>query len=207
MNSTTNEYIKLYLNQGFRIMAGVDEAGRGPFGGPGFSGVVILPAEHSVVGLADSKKISEKKREKLYDEIIENAVDFAIASADEKEIDSINILQATFLAMKRAVSKLKIKPDIILVDGNRTPKFDGMKTECIVKGDSLVDSISAASILAKVSRDRFMKKISEDFPEYSFEKHKGYGTKAHYQAIEKYGVCEIHRKTFLKNLTKKNQIF
>lgn len=195
-----NEYIKSYLDKGYKIIAGVDEAGRGPLAGPVFASVVILPVNHLIKGLSDSKKISEKKREFLYDEIIENALDFAIASADEKEIDEINILQATFLAMKRAVAKLKIKPDIILVDGNRDPQFDDIKTNCIIKGDSLVDSISAASILAKVARDRFIKEIADNFPEYGFEKHKGYGTKAHYQAIEKYGICPIHRKTFLKKI-------
>ncbi len=195
-----NEYIASYLNNGHEIIAGIDEAGRGPLAGPVFAGVVILPVNHSITGLSDSKKISEKKREALYQKIIEVAVDFAVASADEKEIDEINILQATFLAMKRAVKKLRVKPDIILVDGNRAPMFDDTKTDCIVKGDSLVDTISAASILAKVSRDNFIKEVAKNFPEYGFEKHKGYGTKAHYEAIKRYGICPIHRKSFLKKL-------
>ena len=196
-----NEYIKRFLNQGYNIIAGVDEAGRGPLAGPVFASVVILPLDCKIEGLNDSKKLSEKKREYLYDKIIEKAIDYSVASASEKEIDEINILQATFLAMKRALKKIKIKPDIIFVDGNRDPGFD-IKTECVVKGDSLIDSISAASILAKVSRDRFIRELAKDYPEYGFEKHKGYGTKAHYEAINKYGISKVHRKTFLKKITR-----
>lgn len=196
-----NEYIKRFLNQGYNIIAGVDEAGRGPLAGPVFASVVILPLDCKIDGLNDSKKLSEKKREYLYDKIIEKAIDYSVASASEKEIDEINILQATFLAMKRALKKIKIRPDIIFVDGNRDPGFD-IKTECVVKGDSLIDSISAASILAKVSRDRFIKELAKDYPEYGFEKHKGYGTKAHYEAINKYGISNVHRKTFLKKITR-----
>lgn len=194
-----NEYIKRFLNQGYNIIAGVDEAGRGPLAGPVFASVVILPLDCQIEGLNDSKKLSEKKREYLYDEIIDKAIDYSVASANEKEIDEINILQATFLAMKRALDKIKIRPDIILVDGNRDPGFD-IKTECVVKGDSLIDSISAASILAKVSRDRFIRELAKEYPEYGFEKHKGYGTKDHYEAIKKYGISQIHRKTFLKKI-------
>ena len=190
-----NEYIKRFLNQGYNIIAGVDEAGRGPLAGPVFASVVILPLDCQIEGLNDSKKLSEKKREYLYDEIIDKAIDYSVASANEKEIDEINILQATFLAMKRALDKIKIRPDIILVDGNRDPGFD-IKTECVVKGDSLIDSISAASILAKVSRDRFIRELAKEYPEYGFEKHKGYGTKAHLEAIKKYGPCSIHRISF-----------
>lgn len=196
-----NEYIKKYLDLGYNVIAGVDEAGRGPLAGPVFASVVILPVDHKINNLKDSKKLSEKKREELFDKIINQAIDYGIGSASEKEIDEINILQATFLAMKRAVKKLKTRPDIILVDGNRDPGFN-IKTECIIKGDSLVDLISAASILAKVSRDRFVKEISKKMPEYGFEKHKGYGTKAHYEALAKYGITDFHRKTFLKNFIK-----
>lgn len=196
-----DEYTQSCIDNGYNIIAGVDEAGRGPLAGPVFASVVILPINHPIKDLADSKKLSETKRELLYDEIVNNAIDYAIDSASEKEIDEINILQATFLAMKRAVLKLKNKPDIVLVDGNRDPGLD-FKTMCIVKGDNLVSTISAASILAKVSRDRFMKQISIKYPQYSFERHKGYGTKAHYEAILKYGMSPIHRKTFLKKIMK-----
>ncbi len=194
-----NKYIKYYMDSGYNTIAGVDEAGRGPLAGPVFASVAILSANHNICGLDDSKKLSEKKRELLYDEIVEKAVDYAVASASEEEIDEINILQATFLAMKRAVEKLKVIPNLILVDGNLKPDFN-LSTECIVKGDSLVDSISAASILAKVSRDRYMKELSKKYPEYGWEKNKGYGTKAHYEAIKKYGITSIHRKSFLRNI-------
>lgn len=194
-----NEYIEKYLKAGNNVIAGVDEAGRGPLAGPVFASVVILPIDHNIIGLKDSKKLSEKKREILFDKIINRALDYGIGSASEREIDEINILQATFLAMKRAIEKLKIKPDIILVDGNQDPGF-GLKTECIIKGDSKIDSICAASILAKVSRDRLLKEMANKFPEYGFEKHKGYGTKSHYEALHRYGISDFHRKTFLKNL-------
>ena len=178
-------------------LAGVDEAGRGPLAGPVFAAAVVLPCDVIIDGINDSKKLSEKKREKLYDEICEKALSYSIASVDEKEIDEINILQATFKAMRNAVAGLSIKPDYVLIDGNKSP---GIECETVVKGDSKSMSIAAASILAKVSRDRYIVKLSEKYPGYGFEKHKGYGTKAHYDAIEKLGICPIHRKTFLRKI-------
>lgn len=191
------------LKQGFKMICGVDEAGRGPLAGPVFAAAVILPKGHVIEGVNDSKKLSEKKREQLYDKIIDECVSFSVASASEKEIDEINILQATFLAMKRAVLALDIKPELALVDGNQTPPFSGIGVKTIVKGDAKSASIAAASILAKVSRDRYMLKMAEKYPQYQFEKHKGYGTKLHYEMIDKYGICEIHRKSFLKKVLEK----
>ncbi len=179
------------------FLAGVDEAGRGPLAGPVFAAAVILPEDVIIEGINDSKKLSEKKREKLYDEICEKALAYCVASVDEEKIDEINILQATFCAMRQAVAGLKQQPDYVLVDGNKSPSIP---CETVVKGDSKSMSIAAASILAKVSRDRYIVEMSKQYPEYGFEKHKGYGTKAHYEAIEKHGICPIHRKTFLKKV-------
>lgn len=184
-------------DKGFACICGVDEAGRGPLAGPVFAAAVILPPGIKIEGLNDSKKISEKKREKLFNEICEMAISFGIASSDEKEIDDINILNAAMLAMKRAVSQLAVKPDMILVDGNKVFETD-IPARSIVKGDSLSANIAAASILAKVSRDHFMLEMAERYPEYQFEKHKGYPTKLHYEMVEAYGLSEIHRKTFFK---------
>ena len=186
-------------NNGYHVVCGVDEAGRGPLAGPVFAAAVILPQNLMIDGLNDSKKLSEKKREILYDKIKNLALTYAVAFATEHEIDEINILNATFLAMKRAVAKLNLKPDIVLVDGNKSPELE-ISTQTIVKGDSLSASIAAASILAKVERDRLMKNLSKKYPEYNFEKHKGYGTKMHIDLIKKYGPCEIHRKSFLKKI-------
>ena len=186
-------------NNGYHVVCGVDEAGRGPLAGPVFAAAVILPQNLMIDGLNDSKKLSEKKREILYDKIKNLALTYAVAFAKEHEIDEINILNATFLAMKRAVAKLNLKPDIVLVDGNKSPELE-ISTQTIVKGDSLSASIAAASILAKVERDRLMKNLSKKYPEYNFEKHKGYGTKMHIDLIKKYGPCEIHRKSFLKKI-------
>ena len=186
-------------NNGYHVVCGVDEAGRGPLAGPVFAAAVILPQNLMIDGLNDSKKLSEKKREILYDKIKNLALTYAVAFATEHEIDEINILNATFLAMKRAVAKLNLKPDIVLVDGNKSPELE-ISTQTIVKGDSLSASIAAASILAKVGRDRLMKNLSKKYPEYNFEKHKGYGTKMHIDLIKKYGPCEIHRKSFLKKI-------
>ena len=186
--------------KGFKAICGVDEAGRGPLAGPVCAAAVILPPDCVIEGLNDSKKLSEKKREALFDVIKDKALAYSIAMASEKEIDEINILQATFLAMKRAVDLLSIKPDYILVDGNRDPLF-GTDTELVVKGDSLSASIAAASVLAKVTRDRFMLEIDKKYPQYQFSKHKGYGTKLHYEMIAEYGISDVHRRTFLKKLT------
>lgn len=185
---------------GYRLICGVDEAGRGPLAGPVCAAAVILPEGHIIEGLNDSKKLSEKKREALYDIIKSEAVAYSIAMASEKEIDEINILQATYLAMRRAVTGLEIKPDFVLVDGNRDPML-GINTKTVIKGDALSASIAAASVLAKVTRDRYMLEISEKYPEYQFPKHKGYGTKLHYEMLEKYGISDIHRRSFLKKLT------
>ena len=188
------------VSKGFKTICGIDEAGRGPLAGPVYAAAVILPLGLEITGLNDSKKLSEKKREELFDVICEKAVDFSIGIADEKEIDEINILNATFLAMKRAVDGLKIKPDYALIDGNRYPRIGGITEETIVKGDGKSMSVAAASILAKVSRDRYMLEIAEKYPQYCFEKHKGYGTKLHYEMLEKYGISPVHRKSFLKKL-------
>lgn len=188
------------FDNGFDCVCGVDEAGRGPLAGPVCAAAVILPKGCIIEGLNDSKKLSEKKREQLFDVITQKAEAYSIAMASEKEIDEINILQATFLAMRRAVGSLDIKPDFVIVDGNRDPLL-GIKTMTLVKGDALCESVAAASVLAKVTRDRYMLEMCEKYPEYQFQKHKGYGTKLHYEMIEKYGISDIHRKTFLKKLT------
>lgn len=195
------EYENAALNSGFEVVCGIDEAGRGPLAGPVYAAAVIFPKGHIVEGVNDSKKISEKKRDLLFDKIIDECVCYSIGTASEQEIDEINILQATFLAMRRAVAGLEIKPDIALIDGNKKPGLD-IAEQTIVKGDSKSANIAAASIIAKVSRDRYMLEMAEKYPEYQFEKHKGYGTKLHYEMLEKYGISPIHRKTFLKKLFK-----
>lgn len=186
-------------NEGYKIICGVDEAGRGPLAGSVYAAAVVLEKGQTIEGVNDSKKLSEKKRELLFDKIINECNDYSIGTASEKEIDELNILQATFLAMKRAVDGLSVKPDCALVDGNQIPNLDCDVTT-VVKGDAKSESIAAASILAKVSRDRYMLEMAEKYPQYGFEKHKGYGTKLHYEMIEKYGICDIHRKTFLKKV-------
>lgn len=191
------EYENKAYDMGYNIICGVDEAGRGPLAGPVYAAAVILPKGYIVEGVNDSKKLSEKKRDMLYDKIIDECVAYSIGIADEKEIDEINILQATFLAMRRAVAGLDIKPDIALIDGNKKPQLDIAEWD-IVKGDSKSANIAAASIIAKVSRDRYMLEMARKYPQYQFEKHKGYGTKLHYEMIDKYGISDIHRKTFLK---------
>ncbi len=187
------------MNQGFKTVCGVDEAGRGPLAGPVYAAAVILPVGPEIQGLNDSKKLSEKKREELFEVIKDVAVSFSVGIATEKEIDSINILNATFLAMTRAINGLEIPADYAIIDGNRAPKSE-IATETVVKGDGKVMSVAAASIIAKVSRDRFMLEMAEKYPQYQFQKHKGYGTKLHYEMIEKYGISPIHRKTFLKKI-------
>ena len=191
------EHQRKWEAEGYQAVCGIDEAGRGPLCGPVVAAAVILPMGAEIPGLNDSKKLSEKKREALYDVILEKALAWHVSFVDEKVIDEINILNATFQAMHQAVDGLQIPADFALVDGNRAKGFS-IPTECVVGGDGKAACIAAASILAKVSRDRFMIKMAEKYPEYGFEKHKGYGTKAHYQALETYGVCPIHRKTFLK---------
>lgn len=192
-------YEKQAHDEGFNIVCGVDEAGRGPLAGPVFAAAVILPENYSHEILNDSKKLSEKKRDLVYEDIIRDAVCWSVGVATEKEIDDINILNATFLAMKRAVDGLSVRPDLAYIDGNREPKT-GVKEITIIKGDGKCMSVAAASIIAKVSRDRFMLQLDKKYPQYQFSKHKGYGTKLHYQMIEQYGVSDVHRKTFLKNI-------
>lgn len=186
--------------QGFDVVCGVDEAGRGPLAGPVCAAAVILPDGLVIEGLDDSKKLTEKKRDALYDIICEEALAYGIAFASVEEIEEMNILQATFLAMKRAVESLNIKPDLALVDGNQKPNLD-IQARTLVKGDAKSPSIAAASILAKVTRDRLMTEIAEQYPEYEFPKHKGYGTKLHYEKIMEHGISPVHRRSFLKKIT------
>lgn len=191
----------LYENQanlnGYEIVCGVDEAGRGPLAGPVHAAAVILPKGKIIEGVNDSKKLSEKKREALFDKIKEESLAYCIGVATPQEIDELNILQATFLAMKRAVDGLQIQPQFALIDGNKTPHLD-IDMQAVVKGDAKSASIAAASILAKVSRDRYMLQMAEKYPQYQFEKHKGYPTKLHYEMLDKFGPSEIHRQTFLR---------
>lgn len=186
---------------GYMAVCGIDEAGRGPLAGPVYAASVILPRGLVIEGLNDSKKLTERKRELLFPVIKESAVSFGIGFATEREIDELNILQATFLAMRRAVEGMELHPDYALVDGNLMPEL-GIPGEPVVKGDAVSFSIAAASILAKVSRDRVMVEWDERYPQYGFAKHKGYGTKLHTEAILAYGPCELHRRTFLKKLLK-----
>lgn len=188
--------------EGFPCVCGVDEAGRGPLAGPVCAAAVILPPHAMIPGLNDSKKLSDKKRRELFPLIQQQAIAYGIAFASQEEIDEINILQATFLAMKRALEQLTVTPDLALIDGNRMTDF-GLPARTVVKGDSLSANIAAASILAKVTRDDLMVRIGEEYPGYGFEIHKGYGTKAHYAALEKLGPCPVHRMTFLKKLYEK----
>ena len=191
-------YERTAAEHGFTVVCGIDEAGRGPLAGPVFAAAVILPQSVVIDGLDDAKKLSEKKRDMLFEEIKARAV-YAVASASESEIDEINILNATFLAMRRAFDALPQRPQAAFVDGNRLPKLP-VPAKAIVKGDSLSASIAAASIMAKVSRDRYMLELDKKYPEYCFAKHKGYGTKLHYEKIREYGISEVHRRTFLKKL-------
>ena len=189
--------------RGYKYVCGVDEAGRGPLAGPVFAAAVILPRDYVIDGVNDSKKLTEKKREQLYSKIKEQSLAYCVASASVDEIDEINILNATFLAMTRAVSGLQVKADFALVDGNRLPSLE-IGAKAVVKGDSLSESIAAASILAKVERDHLMLNLANEYPNYAFEKHKGYGTKLHIEMIKKYGSSNVHRKTFLKKILNKD---
>ena len=185
------------FSDGYKLVCGIDEAGRGPLAGPVCAAAVILPPDCRIEGLNDSKKLTDKRRRELYDVIVENAVAYGIAFASHQEIDEINILQATFLAMERAMQTLSPQPQLALIDGNRAKDF-GLPVRTIVKGDSLSASIAAASILAKVTRDRLMEEYDAQYPQYGFAVHKGYGTKRHYEALREFGPSPIHRKTFLK---------
>ena len=186
-------------DSGITCLCGVDEAGRGPLAGPVCAAACILPRGLQIEGLNDSKKLTEKRREALYDVIVEKAVSYGIAFATVEEIEELNILGATYLAMNRAIARLTVTPELALIDGNRN---EGIKfpSRTVIHGDALCADIAAASILAKVTRDRLMLKLAKDYPQYGFEKHKGYGTKAHYAAIREYGPSPVHRPSFLKKL-------
>ena len=186
-----------YFGQGYRLICGVDEAGRGPLAGPVCAAAVILPTHIEIPGLNDSKKLTDMRRRELMPVIKEKAIAWGIGFASQEEIDSVNILQATFLAMERAISQLEVKADLALIDGNREKDF-GIPVKTVVKGDSRSASIAAASVLAKVTRDDLMLEMAKHYPEYGFDIHKGYGTKAHYEALRQYGPSPIHRMTFLK---------
>lgn len=194
------EFDKSIRNGG--VICGVDEAGRGPLAGDVYAAAVIFDEDTVIDGINDSKKLSEKKREVLFDEIIEKAKAYCIAKATIEEIEQLNILNAAMLAMKRAVEGLKIKPQLALIDGNKSPDI-AIPAETVIKGDAKSQSIAAASILAKVARDRYMKELDKKYPQYQFSKHKGYGTKLHYEMIEKYGISPVHRPSFLKKVLNK----
>lgn len=195
------EYEQNAINKGFSAVCGVDEAGRGPLAGPVCAAAVILPDNTIIEGVNDSKKLTEKKREALFDVIKSTALSYCIAYASVEEIESMNILNATMLAMKRAVEGLDVKADYAMIDGNRLPDLD-IESECIVKGDAKSMSVACASILAKVSRDRLLYDYAKEYPQYHFEKHKGYGTKVHVEALKEYGPCLYHRMSFLGKILK-----
>ena len=194
-------YEQAAFEEGYELVCGVDEAGRGPLAGPVCAAAVVLPKGLEIEGLNDSKKLTDKRRRELYDVICEQAVAYGIAFADHKEIDEINILQATFHAMERAVEHLSVRPDIVLVDGNRAPSIP-LPVKTVIKGDSLSASIAAASILAKVTRDRLMEQLDATYPQYGFAKNKGYGTAQHIAALKEYGPCPAHRRSFIGNFVK-----
>lgn len=187
----------------YGVVCGIDEAGRGPLAGDVFAAAVVFDEGTVIEGVNDSKKLTEKRREALFDEICAKARAYCIASASVDEIERLNILQADFLAMQRVYKGLGIKAGIVLVDGNQLPELD-TQMKYVIKGDARSASIAAASILAKVSRDRYMKQMAEKYPQYGFDKHKGYGTKAHYAAVDEFGLCEIHRRSFFKKYFEKN---
>ncbi len=197
---TREEYDSAIRAQGYSLFCGVDEAGRGPLAGPVYAAAVILSSDDPIPGINDSKKLSEKKREQLFDIICDKAVAYSIAYATVEEIEQYNILQATYLAMTRAVENLSVKPQLAAIDGNKTPPQFSVPAVGIVKGDALSASIGAASVLAKVSRDRVMLEMDKLYPEYDFAKHKGYGTAAHIEALHTHGVSPIHRPSFLTKI-------
>lgn len=194
---------KIYETENIEYIAGIDEAGRGPLAGPVVVGVVIMPKDSMIEGINDSKKVSEKKREKLYDEITKEAVAWGVGIIDQKEIDEINILNATKKAVTTAIASLKVRPDLILVDALTNIDTLGVPYKSIIKGDAKEYSIAAASIIAKVTRDRIMREWDEIYPEYGFAKHKGYGTANHIKVIKEIGPCMLHRKSFIKNFIEK----
>lgn len=193
------EFDKEVKKEGYNIIAGVDEAGRGPLAGPVYACAIIMREDNIIEAVNDSKKLSEKKREELYDVILENALACSVCAIDEKTIDEINILNATLKAMENAINSLSVKPDLVLIDGNQNKGITS-KNKTVIKGDSLSYNIAAASIIAKVSRDRYIREMAKIYPEYNFEKHKGYGTKEHMEILREIGPCEIHRRSFLKKL-------
>ena len=193
------ELENVLYNQGYQVICGVDEAGRGPLAGPVCAAACVLPRGLAIEGLNDSKKLTEKRRETLFDIIREQAVTYGIAFATVEEIDEFNILGATFLAMNRAIGQLSAVPDLALIDGNQTKGIE-VSARAVVHGDAMCADIAAASVLAKVTRDRYMLGMAEQYPQYGFEKHKGYGTKAHYAAIREYGPSPIHRPSFLRKM-------
>lgn len=194
---------KIYETENIKYIAGIDEAGRGPLAGPVVVGVVIMPKDSMIEGVNDSKKVSEKKREKLYDEITKEAIAWGVGIIDQKEIDEINILNATKKAVTTAIASLKVRPDLILVDALTNIDTLGVPYKSIIKGDAKEYSIAAASIIAKVTRDRIMREWDEIYPEYGFSKHKGYGTANHIKVIKEIGPCMLHRKSFIKNFVGK----
>jgi len=200
-NSSLWEYDARYHASGITAICGIDEAGRGPLAGPVYAAAVIFPPDLRMDGVNDSKKLSYARREALYDEITQNALNWCVAFADVGEIDELNILRASLLAMRRAYDGLSMKSDLVLIDGNNASGFEDVKAVSVVGGDALSASVAAASILAKVSRDRYMLALAEEYPGYLFEKHKGYGTKLHYEALRRLGPCPAHRKSFLKSLS------
>ena len=205
-NSELFEYdsaVRNELSEG--LLCGTDEAGRGPLAGDVFAAAVILKKDVRIDGINDSKKLSEKKRNQLFDEIKEKSEAWCIATASVDEIENINILNAAMLAMRRAVEGLGIRPELVIADGNKCPDIPDVKVQSLVKGDATSASIAAASVLAKVARDRYMEEMALKYPEYAFEKHKGYGTKLHYQKIDEHGPSEIHRMNFLKKYYDKKQ--
>lgn len=195
------EYEQIAIEKGYKYVCGVDEAGRGPLAGPVCAAAVILPPDTIIEGVNDSKKLTEKKREALFDVIKDKALSYSIAFATVEEIEELNILNATMLAMKRAVEGLDVKADYAVIDGNRLPDLD-IPCDYIIKGDAKSMSIAAASILTKVSRDRLLYEYAKEYPQYQFDKHKGYGTKAHTEALKQYGPCPYHRKSFLTKILK-----